>query len=182
MGELAGDRNSVWTPELAEPYKEPQSAATSSSPPLSPQERGMKYELILISHLITVLTSAMSYLLQECRGIWIISCKYYFIVPRHHTEVETFLQQRLGGNLTNPIMELSTDLWYHSWWQVSGQSAGDRARRMAAGTSRSSPALICLHLNSLCLCPHPLGIDTDSFRKPENCVGSDVSVVCQELN
>lgn len=34
---------------------------------------GMKYELLLISRLITVLTSAMSYLLQECRGIWIIS-------------------------------------------------------------------------------------------------------------
>lgn len=40
---------------------------------LSLQERGMKYELLLISHLITVLTSAVSYLLQECRGIWIIS-------------------------------------------------------------------------------------------------------------
>lgn len=34
---------------------------------------GMKYEAFLIAHLITVLTSMMSYLLQECRGIWIIS-------------------------------------------------------------------------------------------------------------
>lgn len=53
---------------------------------------------------------------------------------------------------------------------------------MGAGTSLSSPALIRLHLNSLCPCPHPLGIDGDSFRKPENCVRSDVSVGCQELN
>lgn len=62
------------TPELAEHYREPLSGVTSLSASLSTGE-GMKYELLLISHLITVLTSAMSYLLQECRGIWMISCK-----------------------------------------------------------------------------------------------------------
>lgn len=73
--ELAGDRNFCVDSRVGRALnREPQSGVPSSSPSLSTGE-GLKYELLLISHLITVLTSAMSYLLQECHGIWIISCK-----------------------------------------------------------------------------------------------------------
>ena len=75
LRELAGDRNSVWTPTLAEEWK--------SGLKSSVQERGWNMNSFLISRLITVLTSSMSYLLQECRGIWIMSCKYSFIIHCH---------------------------------------------------------------------------------------------------
>lgn len=68
LGKLAGDRNPLWTPALAEPNREPRSGVTSLSPALSAGE-GMKYELLLISCLITVLTSTVIYLLMECFAI-----------------------------------------------------------------------------------------------------------------
>lgn len=84
VGELAGDRSSVWTAELAEPYGgASQRSRIAAKPCALAAGDGMKYELPLISHLMTVLTSAVSYLVQECRGIWIISeqIEFCYILP-----------------------------------------------------------------------------------------------------